>query len=198
MATDCRGHMTGRQDWYAYLRLAPGATAEDIQRAVERLSRQASALALTAPERSQLMRENIRAIKHDLLSGPEQRRQYDELQARGNQPAVPPPVAPAPEPPRVSRPPAPPLQPGPTPARPASETVRSKLARFLRTGWTCPACGKGAVPSDRFCTNCGTPISPILSNYDGVQERPSRPTCVRCANLMSSLDVFCSRCGHRR
>ena len=57
-------------DWYAYLRLPPEATAGDIERVVERLSRQASALAATASERSQLLRETVRAIKRDLLPGP--------------------------------------------------------------------------------------------------------------------------------
>ena len=64
-------------NWYAFLRLSPAAGEDEIQGAVERLSRQASALAVTAPERSQSLRETVRAIKRDLLSGPESRRRYD-------------------------------------------------------------------------------------------------------------------------
>ena len=64
-------------NWYAFLRLSPAAREDEIQSAVERLSRQASALAVTAPERSQSLRETVRAIKRDLLSGPESRRRYD-------------------------------------------------------------------------------------------------------------------------
>ena len=81
-------------NWYAFLRLSPGAREDEIQSAVERLSRQASALAVTAPERSQSLRETVRAIKRDLLSGPENRRRYDapRLQQRAA-PASPMPAA---------------------------------------------------------------------------------------------------------
>jgi Double zinc ribbon len=189
------GPMTSRPDWYAYLRLAPGATAEELQRAVERISGQANALAATAPERSQLMRENIRAIKHDLLSGPEQRRHYDEQRVRSIQPAVPPPAAPISAHPLASPPPA---LPAPASGGLGNQSARSRLARFLRTGWTCPACGKGTVPSDKFCTKCGTTIGPILSDSAETRAPSAQPTCVRCANLMGFSDVFCSRCGHHR
>lgn len=64
-------------DWYAVLQLAPEATIEQIAQAVEKRSRQATALANTAPERSQQLREQIRAIKRDLLSGDEARASYD-------------------------------------------------------------------------------------------------------------------------
>jgi hypothetical protein len=191
--------MTGH-DWYAYLQLPPEATAGDVEQAVERLSRQASALAATAPERSQLLRETIRAIKRDLLSGPQRRPRHA---APDPQPLAPPapPAAPAPA---ASAPPAPvrpvPLPPAPVPSAPAGQGTGSRLARFLRTGWTCPACGKGAVPSDKFCTKCGTPIRPLhpetASERDGAP-RP-RTVCPRCANPLGPLDVFCSMCGARR
>jgi Double zinc ribbon len=181
-------------DWYTYLRLRPEATTAEIEGAVERLSRQASALAATAPERSQSLRETIRGIKRDLLSGPENRRRYDE---RVRQPAWPthPPAAPAPAaPPRGS---AASVLPG---TMQAGQGAASRLARFLRTGWTCPSCGRGAVPSDKFCTKCGTPIRPVQAETAAEQERTpqSRPVCRNCANLLGPLDVFCSKCGTGR
>jgi hypothetical protein len=99
--------MQRQEDWHAYLGLSPQAPEEQIAQAVERLSRQAAALAVTAPERSQRLRDTIRLIKRDLLSGQENRQRYD----------------------------------------------------LGLAGWTCPACGKEALPGDRFCTKCGTPHS---------------------------------------
>jgi hypothetical protein len=69
--------MRQQEDWYAYLNIAPDAPTEQVEQAVERLSRQATALALTAPERSQRLRDTVRSIKRDLLSGPEARARYD-------------------------------------------------------------------------------------------------------------------------
>jgi DnaJ-class molecular chaperone len=63
---------------YKLLNVERDATVETIAGAMERLTRQASALANTAPERSQQMRENIREVREFLLSGEEQRRRYDE------------------------------------------------------------------------------------------------------------------------
>jgi Double zinc ribbon len=190
-------------DWYAYLRLPPEATAGDIEQAVERLSRQASALAVTAPERSQRLRETIRAIKRDLLSGPEGRARYDA--PRSQRLAAPAPVPPAgAAAPPVPTPPMPttPAPPGiaPAPPGPGGQGTGSRLARFLRTGWTCPGCGKGAVPSDKFCTKCGTPIRPIHPEAGSDRDRAPRPrsVCPSCANPLGPLDVFCSMCGARR
>ncbi|HXP20994.1 MAG TPA: hypothetical protein VN840_15230, partial [Streptosporangiaceae bacterium] len=73
------------QNWYSVLGLAPAATGEEITEAVERLTRQASALALTAPERSRQLREQARAIKRDLLSGEAERQRYDQELARRSQ-----------------------------------------------------------------------------------------------------------------
>lgn len=181
--------LTDNNNWYALLRLSPAATDEEIQGAVERLSRQASALAATAPARSQLLRETIRSIKRDLLSGPTDRRRYDASH----------PQAPAaPSMPTVAGP----VPPEPVPHRPAHHGTGgpgSRLARFLRTGWTCPACGKGGVPSDKFCTKCGTPIHPLRADTSE-PERTSRPhpTCAACANPLGPMDAFCSKCGSRR
>jgi hypothetical protein len=182
-------------DWYAYLQLPPDATAEDIEGAVERLSRQATALATTSPERSQLLRETIRAIKRDLLSGPESRpRPVPPRAGRHTQPGPPPPppVLPLPVPP-----PAIPATAGPALPAAAGQETGSRLARFLRTGWTCATCGKGAVPGDKFCARCGGPIQPIRPVAAGHAPK-SRAVCASCANLLGVTDVFCSQCGARR
>jgi hypothetical protein len=167
-------------DWYAYLQLPPQASTRDVEHAIERLSRQASALATTAPERSQQLRETIRSIKRDLLSGPE-------------------------GPPRPGVPRAHDLAPPPVPSRPPGaaapgQGAGSRLARFLRTGWTCPSCGKGAVPSEKFCTRCGTPIHPLRPETaaEPAHAPSPRPFCPGCANPLGAMDVFCSKCGARR
>jgi len=193
--------LTESSNWYVYLRLPPEATVDEIQSAVERLSRQASALAATSPERSQSLRETIRSIKRDLLSGPENRQRYDasRLQQRAASatpmPAAGPPPAPAPHPP-APYPPA--LAPAPYP--PAGQGAGARIARFLRTGWTCPACGKGGVPSDKFCTKCGTPIRPVRPEAASEPERVSRPrlACGGCASPLGPMDTFCAKCGTRR
>lgn len=102
-------------DWFEYLRLAPDATAQEIEQGVERLSRQAAALAVTAPERSQRLRDTVREIKRDLLSGPENRARYDAARA-----ALAPPG-----------PLAPPAPVGPGLAR-AAFPQGARVAKFLR------------------------------------------------------------------
>jgi len=207
--------MQQQEDWYAYLRLPPEATTEQIEQAVERLSRQAAALAVTAPERSQLLRETVRSIKRDLLSSPESRQRYDLARTAGTRQDAPPvqQAAPAtpqawapvqqaapPPPPFAAQPPPPPGAPGvpmsmpAAPARPAfaGEGVGSKLARFLRTGWTCSSCGKDALPSDKFCTKCGSPI--MLVQPDSAPSRP-RLACANCAATLAAADAFCAKCG---
>ena len=305
------GPMRQQEDWYAYLNMAPDAPTEQVERAVERLSRQATALAVTAPERSQRLRDTVRSIKRDLLSGPEARARYDaerEAAATSAQlppspsapspaapsPAAPPPVPPSQVPPSqvppspsftptsatvppaptvVPPPPsyAPPMAPGssaavgpygrgpygsgsaagpddgtPNAAGPAigptggpggegpieepgggapnaggpnaggpnaggpnvggpnvggpggaprgGERMSARLVRFLRTGWVCAECGKEAVPSDKFCTRCGTAISP--TRHEAAAPTP-RVTCVNCAAPMGVNDAFCARCGTR-
>lgn len=134
--------MQRREDWHAYLGLSPQAPEEEIAQAVERLSRQAAALAVTAPERSQRLRDTIRLIKRDLLSGRENRQQYD----------------------------------------------------LGLAGWTCAACGKEALPGDRFCTKCGTPIKLVQPE---AAPTGARLACVNCGSALTANDVFCSRCGTR-
>lgn len=216
--------MQQQPDWFEYLKLAPDAPAEQVEQAVERLSRQAAALAVTAPERSQQLRDTVRAIKRDLLSGAENRARYDAARAAapaapGAPPAVSPigPPAPAapsgtevpplpPTAPWSAMPPPPPpgpFTPGPVAGGPGTggpgqalgglEAFGSRVARFLRTGWTCSACGKEAMPSDKFCTKCGTAITPIR------HEAPARPTpratCANCNTALGANDAFCARCG---
>lgn len=177
--------LMAEQDWYAYLRLSPDAATEEIEHAVERLSRQASAMAVTAPERSQLLRETIRAIKRDLLSG-----------ADSGQRRHPPVPAPATSAPPAGPPPALAANAQPAPPGPAAPAASSRLARFLRTGWTCPECGKEAIPSDKFCTRCGSAIQAFRPAADRTPS--SRPACAACANPLGTQDVFCSKCGTRR
>jgi hypothetical protein len=234
--------MRQQEDWYAYLNIATDAPTEQIEQAVERLSRQATALAVTAPDRSQRLRDTIRAIKRDLLSGPEARGRYDaDRAAAAESPQVPPPSATIPPPP-TAVPPAPAYAPppvaptsptaggpyadgptdGPNVGGPAAgpgggpaggpgsarlagggwpgggpgggERISARLVRFLRTGWTCAECGKEALPSDKFCTRCGTVITPTRHE---AAAPTTRVTCVNCAAPVGVNDAFCARCGTR-
>ena len=195
-------HVRQQVDWYAYLHLAVDASTEEIERTVERLSRQAAALAVTAPERSQQLRDTVRAVKRDLLSGPEARARYDasraEAAAMGDATAPQPPSSSSsPPPPPPPPPPLPPpqQQPGYRPAGAwpgGQEPISSRIARFLRTGWTCAACGKEALPADKFCTRCGGAITP--TRHDGAVERTS---CANCGAALGVHDAFCARCGTR-
>ena len=81
---------------------------------------------------------------------------------------------------------------GPAPA--GRERIGARIARFLRTGWTCGECGKEALPSDKFCTRCGTAITP--TRHDGAPP-VTRVTCVNCAARLGINDAFCARCGTR-
>jgi curved DNA-binding protein CbpA len=201
-------------DWYAFLRLAPDASADEIASAVERLSRQASALATTAPERSHELRETLRSIKRDLLSGPENRQRYDQslAQARSAVPPAAPAAGPAtPYPPAASRPPAtayPPAAPYPA-AAPApgpaaapgpgpGEGMGARFARFMRTGWACPNCGKGSLPNEKFCSRCGGPIQPPATGAAARGPAVRNPVCANCGKQLRSADVFCGSCGTRR
>ena len=72
----------GASNWYDVLDLQMDASTAEISESAERLSRQAAAIANTAPERSQHLRDIVRAIRADLLSGPAARQQYDAALAR--------------------------------------------------------------------------------------------------------------------
>ena len=205
-------------DWYSVLGLSPAASADEIAAAVERLSRQASALAVTAPERSQQLREVTRAIKRDLLSGQDSRRQYDQSLRPGGlaapAPAAPPgappagtPVAPTAAPP--VRPPAgPPAAPPvghPAPAAaamvPQVPDRRKRFVRFLQGAWTCPACGHDAMPGEEFCTKCGGRLRTATGDDlpAGPRSGGARvPSCAACGAALGTDDRFCTHCGSRR
>ena len=180
------------KDWYAVLGLEPIAATDEVARAVERLGRQAAAMANTAPERSQHLRETIRGIKRDLLASDEQRRRYDAgLEA-------PAPTAVAPAPGRAARStPAPASDPGlnRTGASPATRRT-GRFLQFLKTGWTCPACGEGALPSDKFCPRCGAAMSPPSGAPADTAGRPRRPdACAQCNAIVPRGGHFCGACG---
>ena len=258
--------MRQREDWYAYLNIAPDAPTEQIEQAVEQLSEQATALAVTAPERSQRLLGTAESIRRDLLSGPEARARYDAVRedaagadqtplspTRPSQmPSSPPPLSRMPPPvpstavlgipPPTAVPPPPSYSPPAAPTSPVAEglyeggptsgpgtggstggpggdrpsvgapgggtpaagpgggasaggeRIGARLARFLRTGWVCAECGKEALPSDKFCTRCGTAVVPM--RREAAVPTP-RATCVNCAARVGVNDAFCSRCGTR-
>ena len=83
---DC---VAGVTDFYAKLSVTTTATEDEVRAAVEALSRKATAMANTAPERSQGLREQVRQIKATLLSGPTERAAYDAtLAATSSAPAA--------------------------------------------------------------------------------------------------------------
>lgn len=196
------------QDWYSLLGLKAEATVEEIAAAVERLTRQASALAVTAPERSHELRERIRAIRGDLLSGDLERQRYDQSLAReselraataaaaagGQNPAFPSAGGDARTPPA-----------GPVAPRPPG--LASRVARFLQTGWTCPACGHGAMPADKFCMKCGSKIQTIAAAGPPAHARqagqPGQSAiqsafCGSCSAALIPGNTFCTHCGTPR
>jgi hypothetical protein len=119
--------MRQQEDWYAYLNIATDAPTRQIEQSVERLSRQATALAVTAPERSQRLRDTVRSIKRDLLSGPEARAQYDaNREAAGTPSQLPPPPMPSPS--SATIPPPPTVVPPPPSYSPPSMAPTSPVA----------------------------------------------------------------------
>jgi hypothetical protein len=180
--------------WYSLLGLEPAATSDEITGAVERMSRQANALSVTAPERARLLRDQVRAIRQDLLSGPEQRARYDAGLARqaptgGEDPGTT----------AGQRPAA-----GAQAQRPGG--LMSRVAQFLQSGWKCQNCGHDALPADKFCPRCGSRIEPGLpgrgAGADQADRRsgtpdPARP-CQNCGSGFAPGDAFCIRCGAPR
>jgi hypothetical protein len=210
-------HTTGAagQDWYTVLGLERTATDAAVGDAVERLSRQASALANTAPDRSQQMRDTVRAIRADLLSGPATRATYDGRLA-GPAPQGPPALSPAAHDAVAQpRPPSPPAAGpdgapgvaagagtygGPAPGGPGVvdsvvagiAPVVSRFRRFLQTGWTCPNCGAEGGPGTRFCAKCG---GPMKSAEQPAPAPSARPRCAGCSAPLGAGARFCSQCG---
>jgi hypothetical protein len=207
-------NVTGRlNDWYEILGLDAGAPESAIGGAIERLSRQASALANTAPDRSQEIRETVRAMRRDLSSGPGARQAYDRELARLK--AQPPPgtpaspaqnVAPPEIPSRFANPPFDADRqdqrlPGddhtvsPSPPSVVDAVVAnlvpavSRFRRFLQSGWSCPTCGSEGRPGDKFCGKCGASME-VTSVGPG-----NKPTCPNCSAELSANVRFCSRCG---
>jgi hypothetical protein len=180
----------GPTDWYSILGVAPDAATEQIAVAVERLTRQANALSITAPERARQLRDQVRAIKRDLLSGAESRQRYDHrLVARAAADADSPPPVPAPTASPHPAFPGPPTAPyrynPPSPAK-AAPDLMSRISKFLQTGWTCVSCGYGAQPTDKFCPRCGNRVESGLSG----QARGGSPNPVPEAQA-----VRCDKCG---
>lgn len=169
---------TRHTDWYSLLGLTPDASTEQVTAAVERLSRQANALAITGPERAGQLRDQVRAIKQDLLAGTQARQRYDE-QLRGRA--------------GVTSATASHDQPGSR-----APGLMSRISKFLQTGWTCTGCGYSGLPGDKFCPKCGSTVTSGLEGQasSGAAEiSPSK--CDKCGTPVQSSDGFCTRCGHQ-
>jgi hypothetical protein len=177
-------------NWYELLGLPLNASRDDVAEKTERLSRQATALATTAPERSQQLRDTVRSIRADLLSGPAARARYDD---RLSNVGPPPPTS------------APPQAAAPGQASPQAESGTEQLIntlvngigptaqrfrRFLQSGWTCPSCDAEGGPADRFCGHCGAPMRSQAN-----QESFPKPTCPACSGSVGATDRFCGHCG---
>ncbi|MFN8556153.1 MAG: zinc ribbon domain-containing protein [Dehalococcoidia bacterium] len=53
----------------------------------------------------------------------------------------------------------------------------------------CPACGRAATPSARFCAGCGTALAAAAS--------PGRPACSACGREVGEGAHYCAGCGGR-
>ncbi|MBV9823147.1 MAG: zinc ribbon domain-containing protein [Actinobacteria bacterium] len=197
--------MTGN-DWYAVLGLPTDASTEDISAAVEKRSRQASAMANTAPERSQQLREQVRAIKQDLLSGDGARARYDATRP-GAAPARPEVPAQHEDPAWPAGNPQPGQQPGGgygQPGQPRPDPVQAGQGRrpgrflaFLQSGWTCPACGESYLPGDKFCTQCNHQLT-ADGTYVPVPPPANPNACYYCGTIAATTHRFCRNCGAGR
>lgn len=208
------------QDWYAVLQLGPEATSDEVAQAVEKRSRQAAALANTAPERSQQLREQVRAIKRDLLSGDEARARYDASRS----------VAVSPPPQEA----APAAWPGPDQAAQqgwghqdwgqqysgqqysgqqgwgqdgagqqdwgAQQAAprRSRFRQFMQSGWTCWHCGESAMPADQYCTQCCAQLTQTVSWAAPTVPVTNPNACPYCGTAATSTHRYCRTCGAAR
>jgi len=169
------------EDWYRLLGIPRLATAEEIAEAVERLSRQSSALANTAPERSQHLRENVRAIRRDLLSGDLARKAYDDALA---------PIQPEMPSEQVEDA----LQNGMPPQGmgnvnvPRILDIGGRILEFFTTSGTCPRCGERGSANAKFCARCGFVLRSGGSSAASL-------VCQSCGTVVKPIDHFCGRCG---
>jgi curved DNA-binding protein CbpA len=205
------------KDWYALLQLPPEATTDEIAQAVEKRSRQATALANTAPERSQQLREQTRAIKRDLLSGDEARAAYDVARLGHAETSAPP----AAEPDTTIDPDAQPFATGYTQpahqdfqyqqpgydqqytqpwgrAQPVRPRSSNRFLKFMQSGFTCPQCSEGYLPGAKFCTQCCTQLVEHVS-YVPVTIAVTNPNaCPYCGTVAASTHRYCRNCGASR
>jgi hypothetical protein len=192
------------QDWYAVLQLRADATTQEITAAVERRSRQAASLANTAPERSQQLREQVRAIKRDLLSGTEARERYDAGRVTAASTTGETAEAPAQE---QAAEPAWPGQGGAVQEQTwgqqeagpyAAAPRRSRFRQFMQSGWTCWHCGESSMPGDRFCTQCCAQLTQDASWTPVAVPVTSPNMCPYCGTTAASTHRFCRACGAAR
>jgi hypothetical protein len=212
--------MTGN-DWYAVLGLAASASTEEITAAVEKRSRQASAMANTAPERSQQLREQLRALKRDLLSGDDARERYDAARraagagAPGTPPALPHPdgalaqqaTIPGAEPqpgyhqgygqPSVEQQHGQSTYPQPVGEQQLQGRRPGRFRAFLQSGWTCPTCAESYTPGDKFCTQCNQQLTADRS-YVPVPPPTNPNACYYCGTIAATTHRFCRNCGAGR
>lgn len=196
------------KNWYLVLQLSPDATVDEIAAAVQKRSRQAAALANTAPERSQQLREQTRAIKRDLLSGEAARAAYDARLASDSQATQ---KAPALADPTYGASAQPEQQAAAYDYRQqhyqqqdpaaygASQPRRQgRFMRFLQSGWTCWHCGESAMPGDQYCTQCQAQLVQTVS-YTPVTTPVQNPhACAYCGTVASTIHRFCRTCGAGR
>ena len=189
-------------DWYAVLGVDADAPDADIAAAAERLSRQASALANAAPDRSQQLRDAVRSIRSDLLSGPAARARYDDRLAATREEA-----AKAAEPtlsvaPPASHPPPPPPPPPPNPSWPGGAAPNPPVPGGVVPNPPVPGVPAPNPPVPGVPASTGQPnvvdsmvagIAPIASRFRRFLQ--SGWTCPSCGAEGGPADKFCSRCG---
>jgi len=190
-------------DWYSVLGVVPHATTNEIAQAVEKRSRQAAALANTAPERSQQLREQIREIKSDLLSGDQARAAYD-----GRLAAAAPRPMPASEQDGYQQhslasgyPQAGHLnsrEPQGNADWAAQPRRANRFLKFLQSGWTCPSCGESAMPGDKFCTQCSAQLGSDGSYTPATAPVVNPNACPYCGTVAAVAHRFCRSCGAGR
>ena len=177
-------------NWYELLQLTPEAPEQTVRAATEQLSRRASALANTAPERAQQLRDQVRAIRRDLLSGDEARADYDRALANAAPVSVPSSVSAHSGAVRAGVAPSGPAR----PATPVELGVGGRIMQFLRSAWTCPSCGASGMPTDVSCGACGAPMR-RLDDAGPPEAEQGALTCGSCRSRLEPNDRFCSSCG---